>query len=77
MQGYKYTTTEQAELALDQIDNFVNLPKGENMTQRWTSYQYAEFNNPNFYYIIAHDSFTALLGEPIELNLIEEIDQNY
>ena len=72
MLGYKFTTKEQAERALDEIDVFVRLPKGENNTQRWTTYRLANLNTPQFYYIVAHESFTELLGQPEELNVIFE-----
>jgi len=73
MKGYKYTTEQEAQAELDRIDVFIGLPKGVNDTQRWTDYKFAEFNSPQFYYIVAHDSFSSLLGASEELNIIEEL----
>ena len=73
MKGYKYTTEQEAQAELDRIDIFIGLPKGPNDTQHWTDYKLAEFNSPQFYYIVEHESFTELLGEPNELNIVEEL----
>lgn len=75
MKGYKYTTEQEAQAELDRIDVFIGLPKGPKDTQRWTDYKFAEFNNPQFYYIVEHDSFNSLLGDSEDLNVIEEVQQ--
>jgi len=73
MKGYKFTTEEAAQAAITSIDLAAGLPNTPNSTtQTWTSYNFAELNYPNFYYI-RHDDFTeSVLGEPEELNLIQE-----
>ena len=74
MKGYKFTTEQAAQAAITSINLAAGLPKSpEAITQTWTSYNLAEFNEPQFYYII-HDEFTeSVLGNPEELNLIQEI----
>ena len=73
MLGYKFTTEQEAQSAIASIDIKANLPKGDNVTQSWTSYNFAELNDPQFYYI-NHDSVVEqALGQPQELTII--IDQ--
>lgn len=70
MKGYKFTTEEAAQAAIELIEQEANLPKGDNVTQTWTSYNLAELNSPQFYYI-RHDDFTeSVLGTPEDLNII-------
>ena len=73
MKGYKFTTEEAAQSAITSINLAAGLPKSpEAITQTWTSYNLAEFNSPQFYYI-RHDEFTeSVLGSPEELNVIFE-----
>ncbi len=74
MEGYKFTTEQEAQAAITSINLAAGLPKSpEAITRTWTSYNLAEFNEPQFYYI-NHDEFTeSVLGNPEELNLIQEI----
>jgi len=71
MKGYKFTTEEAAQSAIASINLAAGLPKSpEATTQTWTSYNLAELNNPQFYYI-RHDEFTeSVLGIAEELNVI-------
>ena len=71
MKGYKFTTEEAAQSAIASINLAAGLPKSpEATTQTWTSYNLAELNNPQFYYI-RQDEFTeSVLGSPEELNVI-------
>ena len=73
MKGYKFTTEEAAQAAITSIDLVAGLPKSPDATtQTWTSYNVAEFNNPQFYYI-RHDEFTeTVLGAPDNLEVIFE-----
>ena len=73
MKGYKFTTEEAAQAAITSIDLVAGLPKiPDATTQTWTSYNVAEFNNPQFYYI-RHDEFTeTVLGTPENLEVIFE-----
>ena len=73
MKGYQFTTEEAAQSAITSINLAAGLPKSpEYTTKTWTSYNLAEFNEPQFYYI-NHDEFTeSVLGSPEELNVIFE-----
>ena len=73
MKGYQFTTEQAAQAAITSINLAAGLPKSpEAITQTWTSYNLAELNEPQFYYI-RHDEFTeSVLGEPDELNIIFE-----
>ncbi len=70
MLGYKFTTEQEAQAAIELIDKKANLPKGDNITKSWTSYSFAELNTPTFYYI-NHDALVEkALGQPQELTII-------
>lgn len=71
MKGYKFTTEEAAQSAITSINLVAGLPKSPDATTKtWTSYNVAELNNPQFYYI-RHDDFTeSVLGTPEDLNVI-------
>ena len=73
MKGYKFTTEEAAQSAITSINLVAGIPKSlEATTQTWTSYNLAELNNPQFYYI-RHDDFTeTVLGTPESLEVIFE-----
>ena len=73
MKGYKFTTEEAAQAAITSINLVAGLPKSPDATtQTWTSYNVAELNNPQFYYI-RHDDFTeTVLGTPESLEVIFE-----
>ena len=73
MKGYQFTTEEAAQSAITSINLAAGLPKSpEYTTQTWTSYNLAELNEPQFYYI-NHDEFTeSVLGEPDSLEVIFE-----
>ena len=73
MKGYKFTTEQEAQAAITSINLAAGLPKSpEAITQTWTSYNVAELNSPQFYYI-RHDDFTeTVLGNPESLEVIFE-----
>ena len=63
MLGYKYTTETDAIAARQQCDAFYGIPKSlEDITQHWIDYQFAELNNPQFWYIVFDESLTPILG---------------
>jgi len=73
MKGYKFTTEEAAQSAITSINLAAGLPKSPDATtQTWTSYNVAELNSAQFYYI-RHDEFTeTVLGTPESLEVIFE-----
>jgi hypothetical protein len=63
--GYKYTTEQDAIDARKQCADYYGLPVSpEDVTQYWCDYQTAELDNPIFYYIRFDESLTVVLGEP-------------
>ena len=71
MQGYKFNTKDEALIALNKINSEVIFPEGSK-TSCWTAYGFAEFNNPQFYYIVS-ESFTDTILEGKEnIELIKE-----
>lgn len=66
--GYKYTTEQEAIAAQTSCDEYYNIvPKEGNIAQHWTGYNYSTLDN--FYYIAADPSLIPVLGEPIEFDL--------
>ena len=69
--GYKYTTEVEAIAAQTQCDTFYGIPKTPtDITQHWIGYNFAELNEPQFYYIIFDESLLPILGEPSEFEVI-------
>jgi len=72
MQGYKYTTENQAIAAQLQCDSYYGIPKSpEDITQHWVGYNFAELNTPQFWYITFDESLLPVLGEPNEFEVIQ------
>ena len=70
MQGYKYQTETKAIEARQQCDAYYGIPKGlDDITQHWVDYNFAEFNEPQFWYIAYDVSLVPILGEPIEFEV--------
>lgn len=68
--GYKYTTEQEAIASQTQCDTFYGIPKTPtDITQHWIGYNFAELNEPQFYYITFDESLTSILGEPIEIEI--------
>lgn len=69
--GYKYFVEQDAIDARERCDAFYGIPvTSDDITQNWIEYQYAELNEPNFWYIIFDESLFVILGEPIYLEII-------
>jgi hypothetical protein len=72
MQGYKYQTEQQAQQARKQCADYYGLPKAsDDVTQYWVDYQYAELNEPPFWYITYDESLLPILGEPTEFDVVQ------
>jgi len=66
--GYKYTTEQEAINARKQCADYYGLPTApENVTQFWVDYQTAD----DFFYIIFDESILPILGEPTEFEINE------
>jgi hypothetical protein len=67
MQGYKYTTEQDAIDARSQAATYMGLPNPTMDTLYWVNYNYSELDN--FYYIQYVENLEQVLGEPIEFEL--------
>lgn len=72
--GYKYTTEQEAINARKQCADYYGLPVApDDVTQYWVDYETAEFDTPIFWYIEFDESIRIILGEPTEFEVtIEE-----
>ena len=69
--GYFYTTEQEAIAAQKQCDVFYGIPKTPtDITQHWIGYNFAELNEPQFYYITFDESLIPILGQPTEFEVI-------
>lgn len=72
--GYQYTTEQRAIAARESVNNYYGIPVSpDDVTQNWVDYQFAEFNEPTFWYIIYDESLVPVLGEPTEFDVNEPI----
>jgi hypothetical protein len=70
--GYKYATETEAISAQTQCDAFYGIPKTPtDITQHWIGYNFAELNEPQFYYITFDESLLVVLGTPSEFEVIQ------
>lgn len=74
--GYKYETEQQAIDARELCDLYYKIPVTPNdITQNWVDYLFAEFNNPQFWYIVYDESLLPVFGEPIDFEVITHFPQ--
>jgi hypothetical protein len=72
MQGYIFLTETEAIAARQQCDEFYGIPASpDDVTQHWVDYNFAELNEPQFYYITFDESLLPILGEPTEFEVIQ------
>jgi hypothetical protein len=63
--GYKYTTEQEAIDARKECADYYGLPVSpEDVTQYWVDYEIANLNTPVFYYITFDKSLEVVLGIP-------------
>ncbi len=69
--GYKYLTEQEAINARELCDAYYGIPVApDDVTQNWVDYQFAELNTPQFWYIVFDESLSAILGTPIEFEVV-------
>ena len=69
--GYKYFTEQEAIAARELCDTYYGIPVApDDVTQNWVDYQFAELNEPQFYYITFDESLLSILGQPTEFEVI-------
>ena len=69
--GYQYATEQEAINARESVDKFYGIPVAPNdVTQNWVDYQFAELNNPQFWYIVYDVSLLPILGTAITFEIV-------
>jgi hypothetical protein len=69
--GYQYITEEKAINARELCDTYYGIPVSpDDVTQNWVDYQFANLNDPQFYYIVFDDSLLPVLGQPTEFEVV-------
>ena len=70
IKGYKYETEEEAIIARQQCADYYGLPlTPDSTTLYWVNYEFAELNNPQFWYIVYIESIKDILGQPTEFDV--------
>jgi hypothetical protein len=68
MNGYKYTTEQEAIDARQQAADYMGLPINEgDTTIYWVNYSYSELDG--FWYIRHVEGLEAVLGEPSDITI--------
>jgi hypothetical protein len=71
--GYKYTTEQEAINARKQCADYYGLPvTPDDVTQYWVDYETAELDTPVFWYIVFDPSIEMILGEPTDFEVTEQ-----
>jgi hypothetical protein len=69
--GYQYNTEQEAINARESVDSYYGIPvTPDDVTQNWCDYNFAELNNPQFWYIVFDESLTPILGTPTEFEVV-------
>jgi hypothetical protein len=68
--GYKYTTEQEAINAREACDTYYGIPVSpDDVTQNWVEYETASLDNPIFYYITFDESLKVVLGNPTDFEV--------
>lgn len=73
IKGYKYITEIEAIKARKEAADYIGLPVPNGETLYWVNYNFAELNEPQFWYITFDKSLLPILGEPTEFEVIQPI----
>lgn len=69
--GYQYTTKQDAITAREVCDTYYGIPVSpNNTTQNWVEYHFAELNTPQFWYIVYDPSLEPVLGSPQQFEVV-------
>jgi len=72
IKGYKYTLETEAIASRKACDVYYGIPAApDDITQNWVDYQFAESNNPQFWYITYDESLLPILGQATEFEVIQ------
>jgi len=72
IKGYQYTTEQEAQSEVALCNKYYGIPIGGGTTQNWCDYQFAELNEPQFWYIVFDESLLPILGNPTEFEITQE-----
>jgi hypothetical protein len=68
--GYKYTTEQEAIDAREACDTYYGIPVApDDVTQNWVEYETASLDTPIFYYITFDESLKVVLGNPTDFEV--------
>ena len=67
MQGYTYTTEQEAIAARQAAADYMGLPVPGGETLYWVNYNYSELDG--FWYIQYVDGLEAVLGQPSDITI--------
>jgi hypothetical protein len=71
IKGYQYITEQEAINAQALCNSYYGIPVSpDDVTQNWVDYQFANLNNPQFYYIVFDDSLLPVLGQPTIFEIV-------
>ena len=71
--GYKYTTEQEAIDARKDCADYYGLPKTPtDVTKYWVDYQEANLDTPIFWYIVYDSSIEDILGTPTTFEVTVE-----
>ena len=69
--GYKYQTEQEAITARESVDAYYGIPVApDDVTQNWVDYNFAELNDPQFWYIVFDESLLVVLGTPSTFEVV-------
>ena len=69
--GYQYITEQEAINSQKLVDTYYGIPvHPDDITQHWCGYNFAELNDPQFWYTTYDISLVPILGEPTEFEVI-------
>ena len=71
IKGYKYNTETEAITARKAAADYMGLPVPNGETLYWVDYNFAELNEPQFWYITFDESLLPILGQPTEFEVIQ------
>jgi hypothetical protein len=71
--GYKYETEQEAQDAVQACNTYYGIPVSPDaVTRTWCDYQFANLNEPQFYYIRWNETLNMVLDDPTEFDIIFE-----
>ena len=70
--GYQYPTEQEAITARELCDDYYGIPVSpDDVTQNWVDYQFAELNEPQFWYIFYDETLLPVLGIPETFDVVQ------